>query len=139
MEQQRPSNDLAAFDTAQNGNDGARMVVRHPETYQPLMAADGQEVTILVAGADSEVAQKAVRKATNKRLASRRLKLKAEELEEEKIETVALCTLDWHGIVVDGEQVPCTVENVKKVYRRFRWLMDQVDEFSGDRANYLGN
>ena len=49
---------------------------------------------------------------------------------------LAKCTTDWAGIVVEGETLDCTYENAVKLYGRFAWIMEQVDEFVADRANF---
>lgn len=132
--------DLSSFDTVSAANAGATMELLHPATKTPLRQENGEPITITVAGMDSDVFRKAQRGATNRRLAQRgKVKLNAEELEAESIETLAACTLGWSGIVVAGQPLPFDRANAVKLYTTLPWVREQLDEFVADRANYLGN
>src|SRR5678815_2274019 len=64
-------------------------------------------------------------------------KVRAEELDNDLLEIYAACTLGWYGIAVDGVDLPCNKQNALLVYKRFRWVVDQVADFIRDRANFL--
>src|SRR5512135_3668091 len=127
--------DLKNLDTSEAAETGAVLEVLHPTENTPL------GIRITLAGADSDIYRKFMYKATNKRV--QRLKpgqgvpFTAEEQEENGLDLLATCTLAWEGVVVDGEEIPCNKENAKELYRRFPWLKEQVDQFVGDRANFL--
>jgi hypothetical protein len=130
--------DLKTLDITEAANAGQVMEVLHPATNQPLEDDEGEPVLITLAGIDSEVFRKAQRAATNRRLAVKgRTKITADELEQDALEALVACTLDWSGIAIGGEVLECTKANVRKVYTEFRWLREQVDEFVGDRAGFL--
>jgi hypothetical protein len=38
----------------------------------------------------------------------------------------------------NGEELACDIENKRWLYKTYRWIFDQVDEFIGDRGNFLG-
>lgn len=67
------------------------------------------------------------------------LNINAAQTERDTVAVLAKCTVDWTGIVVDGESLPCTEDNANKLYERFSWLRDQVEDFVNDRSNFLGN
>lgn len=126
--------DMAAADT------GAVMTVRHPISDAVLEGTDGQPITITLAGSDSERFRKVQRASANRRLktqSSRRGQITSEEIEADALETLAACTIAWHGLVVDGEALECNAVNARKAYKRLPWLREQVDAFVGDRANFL--
>ena len=61
----------------------------------------------------------------------------AESLEREAVEVLIVCTKDWKGIGEAGADLPCTPENVRRVYSTYLWLREQVDEFVEDRGNFM--
>jgi len=124
--------DLAFLDTAAVAEQGAELALLHPGTGKAL------GITIRLAGVDSDIYRKASRKITEKRLNRGRVgKLDLEAVEDEGLTVMAACTLGWSGVVVDGQELPCTRDNAQAVYRRFPWIREQVDAFMGDRANFL--
>ena len=64
--------------------------------------------------------------------------LKAETMDSNKIDLISTCTVDWKNVQYEGEDLPCDAKNKRWLYRKFRWIFDQVDEFIGDRGNFLG-
>jgi hypothetical protein len=129
--------DLATFDTKTKAEQGETLVLRHPETFEPMKEEDGAEIWIRLAGPESTYYQTASRASTNRRLQRRQFRATADELEHERIELLAACTLAWSGIVVHGERLGCSTETAKRLYREFRWLREQVDAFIEDRGNFF--
>lgn len=127
--------DLASLDTA---SDTAVLTLRHPATHAVLTDEGGKPIAMTVCGTDSETYLAAQRTVLNKRLSRRnRTPLTAEEIEDEAIDIIAKCVVSWNGIVLDGDLLVCSPENVRKVLSRFRWIKEQVDEFINDRANFV--
>lgn len=130
--------DLANLESA---DEGVPVTILHPATNQPLRDDDGNDVTITVMGQDSQAFQQAKRRAMNRRMAAMRggrgAKLTAEELEAENIATLVACTVGWSGLALEGKPLTFDAKNVRMVYERFPWIREQVDEFIGDRANFL--
>ena len=122
--------DLASLDTAALCERGAEMELTHPATDAPL------GVYLTLAGMDSKIWRKAVAALAEKRMAKRG-KVSAEEIQERGIEILARCTLSWRNVVVDGQELPCTLDNARQVYRRFPWMREQADAFASDRGAYL--
>lgn len=128
--------DFSVFDTTAS-DEGAIMEVRDPNGVV-MQAPDGKPVTITLVGSDSKQFRSATRAATNRRLkGGRKLNVTAEGLEAEAIDILAACTLAWHGIMLDGKKFECTRENARLLYERFLFVREQVDEFIGDRGNFL--
>jgi hypothetical protein len=128
--------DLSQLD-APATEQGVAMTVDHPTKPEPLLKADGAPMTITLVGKDSDRFRKATRAALNRRLASRKIKVKAEDLEAENLEGLVACTIAWDGIMVDGAALDCTPVNVRAVYTRFPFIREQVAEFVEERANFF--
>ena len=127
--------DLAELDAPDARAD---MEVRHPATNEPLLTADKQPVTISLLGVDSDVFRAGERKLANRRLKQgQKAKVTAEGVEAQAIGLLADCTVGWSGIEFEGAVLSFTRENAVMLYTRLRWLREQVDEFIGDRANFL--
>lgn len=125
--------DLASLEPA---SEGVEMQVRHPATNAPV---DGMAITLL--GMDSQRAVQMQRAATNRRLKQgiHKMKWNAEEIDEDGLQMLAALTTGWRGVELDGQPLECTRENALTLYKRFRWLREQADEFVGERANFLPN
>ncbi|MFC3072347.1 hypothetical protein [Shinella pollutisoli] len=130
--------DLASIDTKELAETGAVMTVEHPGTGAPVLDEAGKETTITLLGADSAKLRKRQNDLINDVMKKgfRPKSVTAEKSEEDKIVTLALATVAWSGIKVDGEALECNFENAKRLYRRLPWLKDQADSFVGDRANF---
>lgn len=133
--------DLSKYDTAKFADEGATMEVIAPDGT-PAKNDDGTPVTITVLGHDSRAYRDAANRLsrrTSVKMKAGSLEIDRVQLEADEIEKLTACTTSWHGIGLDGvAALPCTPENVKKVYTRFAWLREQVSAFMGERANYLG-
>ncbi len=129
--------DLAAFDTAATADQGAVMPLVHPVSGEPILQPDGRPITLTLLGKDSKKYLAAVRAATNKRLAARKTKVTAEEIEEETIVGLVAATVAWDGVMWDGEGRDCTPVNVRAFYKRFRAFREAAVDFLEDRSNFL--
>ena len=127
--------DFATRDVAAKAEVGAELEVLDPVTNEPV------GVYITLAGADSVVHRKAVANISKRRFNNqkgfRNKGFDPEKMEAESIEILAVCTLSWKGVTVDGDPLPCSRDNAIKMYTRFPWLREQVEQFIGDRSAYL--
>jgi len=125
--------DLSTLDVQKVAESGATLDVRHPVTG---IAIDGMKITVL--GTDSKTYRDAVKSRMRQRVNQRKKQdFDPDKAEREGLELLADLTVDWQGIELDGESLKCTRENCVKVYGRFSWIREQVDEFIADRANFL--
>ena len=123
--------DFTKLDFATKAEEGAVMQVKHPLTGEELGA------TITLIGTDSKAFRDlAKRRAT---AALKRTKEEQEDYDSDDEMSVMLskCTLAWSGIEEGSKAVEFSQENALMMYRKYRWLRDQVDLFVGDRANFL--
>jgi hypothetical protein len=123
---------LTDFDTIKGSDEGAVMQVRNPITSEPLEGA-----WIKLAGPDSQIAKKRQAEIRRKLRRQRSNNIDINMLDEEAMATRVAVTLAWGGIELEDGPVKCTPDNVRTVYKRVPWLVEQVDEFQGDRANFL--
>lgn len=119
-----------------------RMVIKHPTTGATLRDRDGKEAYIDLYSGDSEVAERQRRAITNDRLSMRnRNKITSERLESEGLELLVALTTGWNLVALDGSPIDLAFspQEARNLYgdRRMRWLREQVDEFTADRANFV--
>lgn len=118
-------------------DDGATLEVVHPETEEVI---PGMTITLL--GQDSKVYRKiqlAKQQAALNRISKgkRAVDLDAEKLAEDSIDDLVKLTTGWAGFMLDGTELECTSENVRKVYTEWAWIREQVQEFVADRSNFF--
>lgn len=127
--------DLSSLDTKEASEKGAVLEVLHPIEGTPL------GIKITLAGADSDIYRTAWRKMVDKmsqrQRPGQRLNFAFKDQDEGDLDVQATCTLAWEGVLVDGQEIACSKENAKELYRRFPWIREQVVSFMGDRANFL--
>jgi hypothetical protein len=130
--------DLAKLDTTTAAEAGADLHLLHPVTGDPLVDdVTGDDVVLTLAGMDSPRYRDHVRKITNKRMAQRRQKLSAEDVEADGLDLIVAMTLGWRNIELDGKPLACTPANARILYERAPWAREQADAFIGDRAHFF--
>lgn len=101
---------------------------------------EGISITLL--GKDSKVYQRILRDRQQAVLARMQkgrkgAQLDADKLAEDSLDDLVKLTVDWEGIKDDKGELECTPENVRRVYENVPHVREQVEEFIGDRANFL--
>lgn len=122
---------------------GVAIAVRHPKTNVAL------GITITVCGTDSETYKRIQRKQMNRRLEqsqrsrNNKVVMTAEEIEAEAMDVLIGCTKAWATgsrpeiEFAKDEWLPCTPENVRRMYEDLPWMKEQVDQEIADRSNFL--
>lgn len=127
--------DVASIDLDAAASEGADCVLRHPVTGDEL------DATIRVVGMDSETYRKARRKMVDAMVKDQRGRrpksVTDEEAEQRRAEAVAAITVSWSGLQWEGKPLDCTFENAVMVYTKRPWVLEQVEGFAEDRANFL--
>jgi len=130
--------DLTNIKLASADSEGVKMELYHPveeTSFDP-------PVFLIVVGMDSDVYQKAQRDLRNKQFKKMqkrnriRLDMTVEETEQNAIELLAKCILGWENVEWEGSPLPYNQDNAKKLLS-INWVREQVDEFIGDRRNFI--
>lgn len=138
---------LAAYSPKEASEKGVSVEILDPTNNLPFKPF----VRITVCGADSETFKKIHRKQINRRLEMsqnqqnhrKKTIITAAELEAEALDLLVGCTKAWRTgeraeiEFAEGEWLPCTPENVRRVYEELPWLREQIDQEIGDRSNFL--
>ena len=127
--------DLAKLDTSKASEEGVWCDIENTSTGEQT------GIRIKVLGMDSKAYKDQTRKVQDRNLKKgfRGMKnLKSETLENNRIELICVCTVEWENVQYNGKNVPCDVEKQRWLYKEYPWIFDQVDEFIGDRGNFLG-
>jgi hypothetical protein len=120
-------------------DEGSTLELRHPGTGAPLLDDDEKPISITLAGKDSDRYRATQRAISNRLLKQGRKQTPTvEAMEADAVEVLVACTLEWSGVVIDGEPLKCSAANARKIYTdpRCAWIREQVDAFIDDRANF---
>lgn len=94
-------------------------------------------VRFKILGKDSDAYREKTKQMMDRRIKNRKMKVTADDLEEEGLSLLASCVIDWEGVEDDNGPVKCEYAAVKELLINNGFLKDQVDEAIGDRANFL--
>lgn len=114
--------------------DIADIEITHPVTGEAL------GVTISVMSPDSDDYRKIALQQQNeniKYVRKNRGKTTAEKMAEDSMNLLVAITVGWNGLLENGQPIPFTPDNVRKVYTEFPFIKETVDEFTADRRNFI--
>lgn len=123
---------LDQLNTAKTADEGVWMEIEHPVSGEPI------DMHLKMLGSDSETYKKTIRKQQDRHLKKGLRQLKSEQVEADTIELIVSCTLDWRNVEENGQELDCTKENVRHVYKTYDFVKEQAREFVEDRSNFLG-
>lgn len=107
---------------------------------ESVYAPDGEktDIRIELASRDSQKYQARIKKLAEKnRKALKGLDINT--VEKETMNIYVACTINWENIQDNGKDVPCTPEEIERIYTMAPWIFEQVREFIEDRANFLAS
>ncbi|WNZ59904.1 hypothetical protein QEG98_28280 [Myxococcus sp. MxC21-1] len=129
----------AAFDIGSlQRSDTTTVEILHP------VSGDATGMKVVVHGVDSPTYREADRALRNRRLhklqhSGRASKLTAEDTDKDGLELLVRCTAAWEGFRENGEPLPCTKDNARRVYEEHPWLRRQVDAAVTDAASFFAS
>ena len=132
--------DLSKLDTLAPAESGTVVELEHPVTGEPI-----PDTSITLRGEDSHAVRNVIRKQHDRRIEKMRKGKGAmsdsASLESEQVEKLVAATIDWKGIELDGEPLPFSAPNARKLYSdpRFPWLVEQVQTAMLDRERFFTN
>lgn len=132
--------DLGSLDTIGACNSAAEVEIRHPVTG----AATGVFISVL--GKDSDTYRSILRGMADERL-KRQAMGKADDssldkLEKRNIEALAAVTTGWRtgdnpAVILNGEELPFTAANARRVYEALLPVREQVTEAINNLENFM--
>lgn len=117
---------------------GAELHLLHPVTEEPLFTDDKKPMVIRLVGIDSKQYRKASAKIGDRELKKRKKSTTMEKARARGTELLAACTIGWN-IQIDKDK-PCadfSTDAAEKLYSDMGWIREEVDEFIGERSNFL--
>lgn len=122
--------DFGKLDVSAKSEEGVWMVIEDP-------FGEETDAKIRVVGQDSKVFRRRMHRLGD---INRKKKngLKMAELEREFLETYSACCVDFENCYVGKKEIKAdNLEDVMEFLEKFRFILDQVSEFAGDRSNFL--
>lgn len=121
--------------------DTTDITLYHPATSEPLLNADGSEMTVTIHGPYSKRYKEIEREQQNRRFAraqrsGRGMNIKAEQLEAENFDLLVKCIETWN-ISLGKEPEAFSVETAREVLTEYPWVREQVQAGLGDQAAFL--
>lgn len=116
-------------------DEGAELDILHPVTGEPI----GLKVTVL--GYKGEKMQAVQKAAANERLRNPQRFRSAVVIETHTHEQIAAAVAGWtwaEGVTLKGERPEATKENVLALMKSLPFVVDQVDAFAANMANFSG-
>lgn len=123
--------DFGKLDTRKSCSQGAVMQVMHPATGLPI-----EGCTITLMGKDSDEYRKRILQV-RRRSAHNQGKLDIDKTDNDAMQARVACTLSWTGFEENGKIFDPLPENFLYFYEKYDWLVEQVDSFIMERANFL--
>lgn len=121
--------DFGKFDLAAQSEAGYVYHVADPLGMP--MFQDGEPVTITVCGSDSATYKNRQRELARENTG------KDVDRDAVAMDMLVACTMDWSGILWDGEDLEFTPENARRLYAKHEWLRENVSGAILDRANFF--
>jgi hypothetical protein len=124
-------NDLAGFDgLVRQQESGRECVIKHPATGDPL------PFRINVHGKQSRRYKLALRWLATRHMAKDAVPADRSSDEDEAGFLARLCS-GWTNCLLDGVEVPFSTEEAEKLFKRFPFIQEQVDQYAGDIGNFM--
>lgn len=135
--------DLGEVDTKTRSEEGVAMTIRKIDGAE--LTRDGKPVRIFLRGPDSEVYIAGQLAQVRKRFAraADRGSLKPadidlSEADRDALDLMVACTVSWEQVKTpEGKDIPCTRENVQRLYENYPMIREQVDAFITNRAHFI--
>ena len=109
----------------------AVVAVRHPLKKEPT------GMTLTIAGPAADAYQRERRRTAKARFDAGAVTI--EGIEGAALDLLVACVTAWSGFQINGEELPCTPENVRKVLSipGLYWLKDFIDTEVANLGNFL--
>ena len=120
-------------------SDTVEVMLKHPNTLDPLLNDDGSEMTVTLHAAHSKEYKKIVHEQQDRRIKMMQKKAKtqisAQDIERDAVDLLAKVTADW-DITYGGEKPKLTVTKAKEVFTEVFWIREQIEEAFSDSMDF---
>jgi hypothetical protein len=109
-----------------------------------VATANGEPLWIKLRSRFSEAARQIQHRLQDERFAQMQAGLKvttsSAQMEQDALDTLVACTVDWNLTNSAGEPIPFNSSNARKLYAepKLVFIRQQVDRFIGENANFIG-
>lgn len=130
-----PSADLDCFDTRTLSEEGVEMELKALKTgrgsgaYIKLLGMDSERFMSIVDERAREITERASRSITTDYTPTERM--------ERTADLCARCTIGWRGLAKGGVDITHSVQAARQLYLDYPAIRDQVNEFIGERSNFI--
>ena len=112
--------------------DTVEVVIKHPNSLEPLTNEDGSEMTVVLYAQHSKEYRGVMHEQQDRRIKLMQKKgattnYSASDIERDAIELLSKCTKEWN-ITYGGETPKLTPAKAKEIYTEVFWLRSQVEE-----------
>ena len=122
-------------------SDTIEVILKHPNTLEPLTNDDGSEMTVTVHAQHSKEYRGAVHDQQDRRIAKLQKtsnnKYTSAELETDTIDLLGKVTKGW-DITYGGDKPKLTAAKAKEVYSEVFWLRSQIEEALSESLDFTG-
>lgn len=120
--------------------DTVEVVIKHPNSLEPLTNEDGSEMTVVLYAQHSKEYRGVMHEQQDRRIKLMQKKgattnYSAADIERDAIELLSKCTKEWN-ITYGGETPKLTATKAKEIYTEVFWLRSQVEEALGDSLDF---
>jgi len=128
--------DLKKLEKVVAADDEGVVITIYRKDGEPYLAMDGTESTMTVVGSESKKYKAAKRRATDRLLKSKRVKMAAVDVEASAVKMASSAVIAWHGWEDQKKELDCTQENVRLVLGMADHILDQVQEAITSHADF---
>lgn len=124
--------DINQLETAPIHEEGREVQIKGPDGLET-------DVYIHVVGVDSKTWRKIARKMQKGVIEESLPDKYKDDGISERAESIAQATIGWRGITDDGKEVKFSKSKAFNLYRNAPYILNQVDVFIGNRANFMNS
>lgn len=127
---------LSTVSTVEKSNMGVEMEIIHPGTGEPTGAF------LTVCGEDSELHATAMNIVSRRRIKAQRrsgqVTIDNDDIQHGLMTIAIHCVTGWRGVLDDdGQPLPFSRAELRRVLTDYKFILEDVNAFIGDRANFL--
>jgi len=130
--------DLTNLDVVSLANEGSKLELCHPTTGEILTDDDlpPKPFYVQLLGSDSDAYRNVLKRRAEKSFNNKDKKIDIDDAQRKGAQLLAKCTVDCY-MLENGKVIDCNRDEMTRLYLRYPWMREQVEEFMGDRSNFI--